>query len=212
MVSLISTSAIVFVGALVATTYYEVRDHVMSIERALRTRLVVTLVGLASSIMLITNNSDPLLLSLPILFVLFISFVWLYPVIKYRGSFVERLKRADEAQTQSELKVIQVIKAHNGQPAFVLAALILFVIAAGHIAGHSFAYKQESFLIIPAAQDSPELVVLKMYDHKLVCATFNRSTREVNHQFTFRDVVPSSGVPDMMRLEKVGPLWSNASE
>jgi hypothetical protein len=188
----------------------------MRISKALRTRLLFTLFSIISSIILLALPVQPVFLRFifPALLAIIVFFFWFYPLVKYGGSYIERLKRADEEaskQKHPESKIINLVKAHNAQYPFAFVALILCLIMIAYLAGNGAATNQRSFLVIPAAEGFPELVVLKVYNQKLVCATFNRTTREVNHVFTFRDLVPSSETPEMMRLEEIGPLWSKPS-
>ena len=72
---------------------------------------------------------------------------------------------------------------------------------AAAIVGTEHATKRVSFLV---ASTKPETVVLRIYGDRMICASFNRITRQVEPNFVLLKVAEDPRL--RLRLEPVGPL------
>lgn len=125
-----------------------------------------------------------------------------FPLITQKGRPSYREKYDEQEKLESNVKGIfeYVIPLVGRGPAIAIVYLSIFLILSSE-AGRSRALKQDEFLIIKA---SPELVVLRIYGEKLICAPFDRTTKEITRTFT---ILKTGDDPNLkLSLEKVGPL------
>ena len=82
-----------------------------------------------------------------------------------------------------------------------LIMILWLLLVISNNAGDAAALKQEEFLV---ANTSPEMVVLRIYGDHLICAPFDRATKEAQRSYSVLNVADDPQL--MVRLEKVGPL------
>jgi len=70
-----------------------------------------------------------------------------------------------------------------------------------HAIGRAIALNQSEFLVITT---SSEMVVLRAYGDKLLCAPFDRTKKEVKRTFSILKIAEDSNLK--LSLEEVGPL------
>jgi hypothetical protein len=134
---------------------------------------------------------------------------FLTPAITQRGkgSYFEKLEARDQQRKKLLMKepetITDVLKKRLG----VDIGLFLFLLLVGgfliHNAGRSKALTQRTFLV---TNTSPEMVVLRIYGDKMVCAPFDRTTREVDQSFVILKIAEDSHL--MLHREEIGPLSS----
>lgn len=85
-----------------------------------------------------------------------------------------------------------------------VAMVMIMAILLSYTAGKGQANRQKEFLVLAS---SPETVVLRVYGDDLVCAQFDRATKEVQPNFfVIKRVTVSSDPRIQLNLEEVGPL------
>lgn len=82
----------------------------------------------------------------------------------------------------------------------VLVALFLGLLLSKSI-GLAEAVKQDEFLV---TNTSPEMIVLRVYDGNLICAYFDRKTKEMESSFVVLNLADNADL--VLRLEDIGPL------
>jgi len=91
-----------------------------------------------------------------------------------------------------------------GIPSYWLLLGVFLGVWLFHVAGDAQARRQKEFLVIAS---TPECVVLRIYGDELICAPFNRATKEVQPSFSIIKYANSASEPRLqLSLEKVGPL------
>ncbi|MCJ7497382.1 MAG: hypothetical protein MUO78_04525, partial [candidate division Zixibacteria bacterium] len=103
---------------------------------------------------------------------------------------------------ESKVKgIVEYILPFVGRGGLIAILSLFLVLIFSWEAGRSRALKQDEFLILKA---SPELVVLRIYGENLICAPFDRTTKEVKKTISIFKIGDD---PDLkLSLEKVGPL------
>jgi hypothetical protein len=102
-----------------------------------------------------------------------------------------------------------IIKLPNGSriprlKLYILVALLILFPSASWLEGLDRAQGLTSFLVTPR---SPEMVVLRTYGDEMICAPFDRDTREVYQSFVVLKVGDDPNL--MLHYEEVGPLRPN---
>lgn len=166
----------------------------------------------------------PLFLLLPVLFILYGNYwrKWIGPaiimlifaLIAYGAPLItqrdvkgysKKLEAEEEKDRQDRVETPfdQAIRLLGGKNAMTLIMILWLLLVISNNAGDAAALKQEEFLV---ANTSPEMVVLRIYGDHLICAPFDRATKEVQRSFIVLKVADDPQL--MLRLEKVGPLRS----
>lgn len=83
----------------------------------------------------------------------------------------------------------------------IVVYLLAMSIATIKQVGESLAIRQVEFLV---TKSSPEMVVLRVYDDQLICAPFDRTTKEVKRTFSILKIAEDPNLK--LSLEKIGPL------
>jgi len=104
-----------------------------------------------------------------------------------------------------QIKIVELILLHDSFSSlrtFLLIGSILWTTLIGcYFAGRDMAIRQVQFLIVRA---SSEMAVLRVYGDKLICAPFDRTTKEVKRTFTILKMAENPSLT--LSPEKVGPL------
>lgn len=127
-----------------------------------------------------------------------------FPLITQRGKgkYSDKLVAQDRIEASTDGLIGKAIQVFGGRFVLVLLFLILSY-TFSYSVGRSNAVHRHKFLV---AGTSPEMVVLRVYGGKMICAPFNRSSAEINQSFV---VLKTAEDPDLMlTLEEVGPLSS----
>lgn len=122
-----------------------------------------------------------------------------YPYIAYRGkgTYLQRLELSQQHGSYSAPSLLDKLPRNL----FLLLLLLAWVIWLANSAGMSKASHQREFLVV---NTSPEAVVLRPYHDHLVCAYFDRETKEISREYF---ILKSAGDPStILTPEKVGPL------
>lgn len=133
---------------------------------------------------------------------LFILMEFGFPLITQKGNLSYREKYEEQEKIEGKVKgIVEYVLPLVGRGAFIAILSLFLVLIFSWEAGRSRALKQDKFLIVKA---SPELVVLRIYGEKLICAPFDRTTKEITGTFT---ILKTGDDPNLkLSLEKVGPL------
>lgn len=125
-----------------------------------------------------------------------------FPLITQRHKihYRDKLEAQEEVERQVETPIDRAIW-RMGSTAIIIILCLWLGLSISYHAGHAAALKQDEFLV---ATTSPEMVVLRIYGDKLICAPFERATKEVQRSFIVLKVAEDPKL--MLRLEKVGPL------
>ena len=125
---------------------------------------------------------------------------FLLPYIFYRGSYVERLELAQK-RGRDRGHDERGLLARLPRNAFLLLVILAWVCWLAYSMGTSSASGQKEFLVV---NTSPEAVVLRSYHDHLVCAYFDRESKEVERSFFVLDT--ASGPEFILTREDIGPL------
>lgn len=131
----------------------------------------------------------------------FSEFVWPFITQGKTRGWLEKLK-AQEALEASQQTLITLLLRHAVAHAFLLLVLALLWIAlTAYSIGHFTASTQKQFLVV---NTSPEAVVLREYHDQLICAYFDRETKQISGTYF---VLKTAGGPEVtLAPEEVGPL------
>jgi hypothetical protein len=137
-----------------------------------------------------------------VMLVLVAAIFLLLPMIIHRkkGKVIERLEEQQKID-QSVLSIYDVIASRFGRESLLVIALSILSINFAENAGRAQAMKQTEFLVL---NTEPEMVVLQIYEENMICAPFNRNTKEVETRFRFVKIAEDPKL--ILNLEKVGPL------
>ena len=128
-----------------------------------------------------------------------LQFLWPLKTQKDKSTYIEKL----EGQEQIEARVIgfsDIIAIRFGRNIVLLIIFIILGILLSQSIGTAQAFNQSDFLV---TNTSPEMVVLRIYGDSLICAPFDRGTKEVQNSFK---VIKVSDSNLLLTLEKIGPL------
>lgn len=127
---------------------------------------------------------------------------------RYKGSYLEKMEALDQESAQSEDIWEDTRSLGYWTGRFLAGTSLLPVVVYGFIGlyvvyhfGRASALNQKVFRV---ASTSPETVVLVMIDDLMICAPFDRNSREVEPSFIMLEV-PGEGNVEF-RLQEVGPL------
>jgi hypothetical protein len=166
---------------------------------AVRTALMRTLAVavLVTPLFLLVSGWRWWLLGAVLLLWVFLEFV--YPYIAYRGkgTYVQRLELSQRQGIYYAPNLLDRLPKNL----FLLLILLAWVIWLANSIGMSTASHQTEFLVV---NTSPEAVVLRPYHDHLVCAYFDRETKEVSSEYF---ILKTAGDPQTtLTPEDVGPL------
>lgn len=129
------------------------------------------------------------------------------PLIAYRGKGTYRAKLEAYEKAEDELITFSdrvVRKWGRGSPVTIaLLAFAMFLLAFlfSSWAGSHRARRQEEFFVIPG---SPEVVVLRIYGDKIICAPFNKDSKSIDGTLVIYSL--SKNAPLALKRETIGPL------
>jgi hypothetical protein len=145
---------------------------------------------------------------LPILILLIGLFaieIFFLPLITHRkkGGYLERYQAEDEVRLTRNPGLFQQIASRTGNTLFLVVGLLIVGIGLVTLAGRGKALKQTHF---PVTNTVPEMVVLRIYGDNMICAPFDRKTREVKKTFSVLKIAEDSKL--IINIENIGPLIS----
>lgn len=106
--------------------------------------------------------------------------------------------------SRRKITIVDYFNRYLGHEITFFTPMILLLLSGGILAnviGLADAQTKEEFLII---KTSSEMVVLRIYGDKLICAPFDRTKKEVKRTFSILKIAEDSNLK--LSLEKVGPL------
>jgi len=148
---------------------------------------------------------------------IFLTFFVLFAVWVFVGSVLPLTTRLLKKRTPNEKLQAQeasasgpirqtpvglVLRHRYGRGLLVLVAVVIYLAIASYSLGHLSAKRQTEFFMVESPQ---ELVVLRAYHDHLICAPFNRESREIDgSQVIVIKAASDTGV--VLSRERVGPL------
>ncbi|MCK4626284.1 MAG: hypothetical protein KAV00_13280 [Phycisphaerae bacterium] len=137
-----------------------------------------------------------------IIFVLYGCWPWLAPLSIERNTtgYIAKLKTYDESYGERDKMVKDLVRSFGPRP-FLLIGLAAFILHFTMLLGYARALNKKEFLVPSTA---PNMVVLRINGDRLICAPFDRSTKEVEKKFLILKVGENPNM--ILHLEKVGPL------
>lgn len=136
---------------------------------------------------------------------IFLDFVLPLITQRTKGSYIDKLQ-AQDALESSIMNIPAFIRTRYGSEIVLLIAACLIGISLSYSAGYAEAVSEDIFLV---TNTNPELVVLRKYEDKLICAPLNRTDKTSLPSFTILDL-SSQGVS--FSLERLGPLSLDDSD
>lgn len=134
---------------------------------------------------------------------LFGEFVWPLITQRGKGTYIEKLTAQEDLENYWTFKTLlgSIANTSKGFLGFRLVLGLLLLLMFSFCIGNSAAMRKKHFLILDGKKDT---VVLRIYNDKLICAPFNKETKEVNRSLI---ILESSGKNELrLNWEKVGPL------
>lgn len=140
-------------------------------------------------------------LPLTIAFLVVVALQFVFPLFTHKNrTYIGRL----EAQEDIDRKVVGVLDYVSrlfGPDPLIVGLVFWFGISFSESAGMAQALNQAEFLV---TNTSPEMVVLRVYGDNLICAPFDRNTKEVKSDFVFLRIAEDPNL--VLSPEEVGPL------
>jgi hypothetical protein len=147
------------------------------------------------------SNWTPLVIGVAVaLFFLLFELVWPLIMHRDRSRYIEKLEAQRELD-KKEVNLVDLIQRLYGIGPIITILALLLGINFSESVGKAQAMKQTDFLV---TNTSLEMVVLQIYGENMICAPFNRDTKEVQTRFTIIKMAEDSKLA--FNLEKVGPL------
>jgi hypothetical protein len=181
---------LVFLPFAISAVAMLVESYFWGEEKPLATNVLVTilLIGYVVWVGLLTTGwmrwAIVAVLAAPVLFV-----SWLMPLIiqKEKVSYAEKVKAWFASDLAASISVI----------IWIMAAFIMF----SYALGYSSQIRATKFTVV---NTSPESVVIWVYNDNLLCAYFDRETKEIDKSYFVLNI---AGGPEMtLTPEEVGPL------
>lgn len=130
---------------------------------------------------------------------------FMIPLIKYRkkGSWVKRYDAAIEEESGEDIQGLyrRIEKRYGVRNLGLIVFLVMACLGLASSMGEAEAMNQRYFLVL---NTNPEMVVLRASGENIICAPFDRKTREVKKSFSILKVAEDPKL--VMNLENVGPL------
>jgi len=136
-----------------------------------------------------------------LLIVIFIEFG--FPLITHRkeASYREKLIAQERSDREIRFPVFDLFVRFAGRGGSYVFLGLMIIATICHARGRSSALNKDEFLVTTTSE---EMVVLRIYDDKLICAPFERATREIKRSFVVLKVGEDPNL--VLNLETVGPL------
>jgi hypothetical protein len=143
--------------------------------------------------------------------ILLVTLIMFAPPILRRGlkgTYLERMEAIDQKSSGDiwAESPLGMFAKWVGRWAFVGIIYLVLILNLTNGVGRATAINQRLFRV---ANTSPETVVIFISNDNVICAPFNRNTKQVEPVFTVLSLSGSSGVS--FSLEDIGPLTLNAS-
>ncbi len=119
---------------------------------------------------------------------------------RHTAGYCEKLRAQEEIERKVGGLLAHVAMRYGRAPLLLILYLVIALVIF-YSAGRARALRQEQFLLPTAPSGT---VVLQIYGDRLICAPFERATKEVRKSFIVLKMPGDSGV--ILHLEKVGPL------
>jgi hypothetical protein len=139
-------------------------------------------------------------LIIPVAIVIFIGLIFALAFQHGDGSYSEKLVRQLEAEAD-RIDTWALVRQRFGANVTIIIITLVMVYLLSFFAGWGEGLKQEEFLV---TNTSPEMVVLRIYGENIICAPFDRSTKEIEGKFVVLKLAEAPGL--VFSLEKIGPL------
>jgi hypothetical protein len=126
------------------------------------------------------------------------------PIFQFRGksTYIEKLE-ADEAaeDVPRSRSLFGILQARIGTHRYLLILALIFGAWLAHDIGRSVALKKKNYLVLQAPQ---EVVVLRISGNLLICAPFDRCSKEVEKHLIIKQLTDKSEL--VLKTERIGPL------
>lgn len=137
-----------------------------------------------------------------LIFGVYTMFEFIWPLITQRGKGTYREKLIGQEQIEDGTRsIFDIIKQLIGKTGYLIFLGICIGLCITYFTGRYVASKQEEYFVL---NTSPERVIIRIYGDKLITASFNRETKEVQKNIIILKVGEDPRL--VLRLEKVGPL------
>jgi hypothetical protein len=125
------------------------------------------------------------------------------PLIKQRKetTYHDKLIAQDQAERETSMPILDLFHRFAGPGGYLAFVGLIAMLVISHSVGRASALDEDEFLVTTTSE---EMVVLRIYGDNLICAPFDRATREIKRSFV---VLKIGEDPDLvLNLETVGPL------
>ena len=206
---LIVAGSLLLVGNLVFSTanlVFTVSDRFNGpISKRVKLLMPVLLYSMALALVAAgTRLLSKAIIGLMIGWLISIFFEFIFPLLTQRGkgSYQEKLVAQDELDARTRGSDLYGLLARRfGVGPYNLVLSLLMALVVIYFAGQSEAMRQSRYLV---TSTSPEMVVLRIYGDKMICAPIDRDSGEIEPRFTVLKVADDPEL--VLQLEEVGPL------
>lgn len=134
------------------------------------------------------------------LVILFLEFGFPLLTQRHKKGYLEKLRTQDSLDACTT-DLPGYVARRLGRGLYSILYVLMLALYVTYHAGQSTALRQSRFLVTPT---SPEMVVLGVYGDKIVCAPFDRDSRQVEQSFVVLRLAEDPNLA--LRPEDVGPL------
>jgi hypothetical protein len=147
-----------------------------------------------------------LLIAYLVVCLFFIFFDFIFPLITQRGkkTYTEKLQTQEEIESQFR-SLPQEVGIRYGRDTATLVMLLIMGYLISSNAGLAEAMHQKSFLF---TNTQPQLVVIRIYSDRLICAQYDDVNNEILPQFS---IIELDGNTPALSLRLVGPIHPAAT-
>jgi hypothetical protein len=147
-----------------------------------------------------------LLITYLVVCLIFAFFDFIFPLITQRGmkTYTEKLHAQEEIESQFK-SLPQEVSIKYGRDTALLVMLLIMGYLISSNAGLAEAMRQKSFLF---TNTQPQLVVLRIYSNRLICAQYDDVNNEILQQFSIIELGENTPA---LSLRSVGPIHPAAT-
>jgi len=139
------------------------------------------------------------------IFITYIIILWIWPILINLGkriSYAEKLSISENID-RSTTDLWDIIRRHLGDKTEIIM-ILLFIVLMAYFRGRAMAKNDKYYYVI---ETKPALVVLRIYNNKIICAPLNQKNKTINNQYMIAELATVNiKKPLIMSYKNVGPL------
>lgn len=124
-----------------------------------------------------------------------------FPLLCHKKGTYEKTLQAQEEYDRNVVSLFDFFRSYLGRGPFLVLNILVLMTALSYFVGHASAMHQEEFFVLRVPR---EVVVLRIYGDRLICASFDRKARVLGESFVVIGLEGDTLIE--MRRQKIGPL------